>query len=637
MNTRRIFLTTIAGLRDRNNIDYFVCDEDLKYGTYTTAMSITEAGIKYIISKYDIDEIIVLGAGDNAKKDEKLEAKLSDMHINNIEDTNLMSEYGFLCYRLSEFLNFLDFEYADLSELVDDSAKENIKKCIDDFKKKNNIEGNREVFYKLCVDRELYRGFRNEILQKFNDNEKKWLQHYLYSRMDSFYKMHMKDKNRDATIRFIEIYDKNLLTVETITRVVNIILNDNNKEIELYIDSQGLTPTDGNILFSTFMMANRKIGYKCEIKGLINTKRVKNAFAGHITGAFDSYNAQKLVEAIDLFLDYGKDAALKEYWKTLGVKNETVDALFACMDCIDEGISLCNIDLIIYGIRFIKKVINKYREKGKIENIYIDYMINAISADYGDIINKDDIYLYDLLKWTLKKGFYQQTLTIIESKVPDDMVERGIYYYAKNDDDVEDFLKKVNVLYWNEPLKMRWAFNDVNHYFIKTYGRFAIDNRQKPDMIINDFAKFKVEALKGNREDIAKAYSDLNNDNLLFDLFHSYYKIGNLRNQVNHAVILEKDLEEEILLKRKDFRDEIKTELLKFIDIYERACKTVKYTKKPIDVSSQMLKGYARSHELKILDTSNDLTKQNTYTCEFNGKEVKIDITLFKNDELFDV
>lgn len=31
-------------------------------------MSITEAGIKYIVSKYDIDEIIVLGGKNFAKK-----------------------------------------------------------------------------------------------------------------------------------------------------------------------------------------------------------------------------------------------------------------------------------------------------------------------------------------------------------------------------------------------------------------------------------------------------------------------------------------------------------------------------------------------------------------------------------------
>lgn len=630
---KRIFLTSITELKDRSSIDYYVCDDEIEYGTYTTAMSIAEAGIKYIISKYDIDEIIVLGTSHCAHKDEKLVNKLSDMHIENIEELSSMSEYGFLCYRIFEFLNQLDIEYADTSELIEDKVKERIKSELKDFKNKYNVAGDREIFYKLCVDIDLYKIFGKEIFNKYSINEKKWTKHYLYSQMDSYYKMHVRDNNINASIRFIDINDRDVMTIDTITNVVNNILNEDNREIELYIDSQGLTPTDGNILFSTFLMANRKIGYKCDMKGLINTKRVNDAFAGKIADAYISYKVQKIVEAIDLFLDYGKDTALKEYWKTLNTRHNTIDALFASMDCIDEGISLCNVDLIIYGMRYIKKVIDTYIEKNAVENIYLDYIINSIRTDYGELISKNDICLYDLLKWTLEKGFYQQTLTIIESKIPDDIVNRGIYYYAKNEKDVDEFLKKINVLYWSEQLKMRWAFNDINHYFIKSYGRFAIDNRQKPDFVARDFAKFKVSVLKNDRDDVAKVYSNLNNDNLLYDLFYAYYRLGTLRNQVNHAVVLENELVEKIILNRKDFRNEIKTEVIKFIDIYERVCKEVKLKDKPISITDQMLKAYVRSHELKILDAGNDLAKHNSYSCEFNGKEVKIDIHLFENDE----
>lgn len=633
MDTKKIFLTSIAELRDKSTIDYFVCDEDVEFGTYTTAMSITEAGIKYIISKYDIDEIIVLGPGHCASSEEKSSTKISNIHVKNIENLNSVSEYGFLCYRITEFLKKLDIEYADTAELIDDNTKESIKVILQDFKAKNGIVGDREIFYKLSVDRELYKKFKEEVLNARDQNERRWIQHYLYSLMDSYYKMHIKDNNKDATIRFIDINDKDLLTIDTITKIVNEVLNENSKTIELYMDSQGLTPTDGNILLSTFLMANRKIGYNCEIKGLINTKRVSNAFAGHISDAYASYHAQKLVEAIDLFLDYGKDTALKEYWNALQAKHDTIDALFASMDCIDEGIALCNIDLIIYGMRFIKKVIDNYLAKGDKDSIYLDFIVNSIRSDYGDILIKDDIRVCDLLKWTLKKGFYQQTLTIVESKIPEDMVARGIYYYAKDENDVNDYLKKLNVLYWTEQRKSRWAFNDVDHYFIKTYGRTEIDNRQKPEMIAMDLATFKVNALKGVRENVAKAYSNLNNDKLLFDVFHEYYKLGTLRNHINHAEFLEKDLDEKIILERKDTRDEIRTELEKFIIVYEKAYNEVELSTKPVIITSQKFRWYTKNHELKLFEENTDLTKKNTYTCEFNGKEVKIDITLFKNDE----
>lgn len=631
--TKKVFLTTIADLKDRSNIDYYICDEEAKYTTYTTAMSIAEAGIKYILSRYDVDEIIVLGRNYNANKDEKFETKLLDAHIDNIEDINSMSEYGFLCYRVSEFLNQLDFEFVDTSELIKDNEKEKIKTLIQNFKAKYSIAGEREIIYKLCMDRDLYRTFMQEVFNECTLDEQRWIKHYLYSEMDSYYKMHVKDNNTNTTIKFININDRNILTMKTISKVVKEILSEDNKGIDLYIDLQGLTPTDGNTLFSTFLMANRRIGYKCEVKGIINTKRTTGAFAGYISNAFDSYKIQKLVEGINLFLDYGKDNVLKECWNTLGIKSEAADKMFAAMDCIDEGIALCNIDLIVYGMRYIKREIDKYSNDVNFEDIYLDIVVKSIKADYGEMFAKGEIYMPGLLKWLLNKGFYQQILTLIESKIPSDMVERGIYYYAKNENDVEDFLQKLNVCYWSEIQRMRWQFSDVNHFFIKYYGRFAIDYRQKPELVAKDFARFKVEALKNNRDDVAKVYSDLNNDKLLFDLLFAYYRLGILRNMVNHAEELETDMNGAGILHRKDFIDEIKIALNKFINIYSRACDEVKCTKKPLTISEQMMKGYARNHELKILDESNPLVNHNSYTCQFNGKEVKIDITLFKNDE----
>lgn len=636
MNTKKIFLTTMSELEDRNNIDYYVCDVGAEYGTYTTSMSIAEAGIKYILSQYDIDEIIVLGSEHNATKEEKKSIQVSDINIKNVHNIKSMSDYGFLSYRISEFLSQLDFEYVDTQELIENDVKEKIKNELKDFKKNNNIVGDREIFYRLSEDRDLYELFKKDIYEKHDLNEQKWIKHFLYSEMDSYYKMHIRDYNLNTNIRYIDIKDRGLLSIDTITNIANEILNEKNKEVELYIDLQGLTPTDGSTMFSTFMMANRRIGYKCDLRSLINTKRDRNAFSGIITGAYDSYNTQKLIEAIYLFLDYGKDRPLKEYWQSLNIKNEKVDTLFAAMDCIDEGITLCNVDLIMHGMRYIKKIVDEYEKAGVVNNIYLDFIINCIKVDYGEILDKEDVYIYDLLKWLLKKGFYQQILTLIESKIPDDMVERGIYYYAKNEDDVNLFLEKVNLLYWNEVYKMRWQFNDVNHFFVKSYGRAVIDNRQKPDFVSRDLAKLRVEALKNNNKELSHAYSDLKNDELLYDLFYTYYRIGNLRNQVNHAEYLESDLNEETLLKRKDIREDIKTELSKFINIYEKACKSCndnKIDKNRIVISTQQLKGYTRNHELKILDTNSDLVNKNTYSCDFNGKEVKIDIKLFKLDE----
>lgn len=128
---------------------------------------------------------------------------------------------------------------------------------------------------------------------------------------------------------------------------------------------------------------------------------------------------------------------------------------------------------------------------------------------------------------------------------------------------------------------MRWAFSDIEHYFIKSYGRAVLDYRQKPDQVAKDYAHLRIDALHGLNENILPAYSQLNNDKLLYKLLLGYYRIGNLRNQINHASTDQPDLDAEVLVPRKDSRVEIKLELKKFIELYSTACQKAIKKKEP--------------------------------------------------------
>ena len=56
-----------------------------------------------------------------------------------------------------------------------------------------------------------------------------------------------------------------------------------------------------------------------------------------------------------MFLNYGKVDILKKYWSTFAMDDPDAARLFYGMDCVDEGISLCNVDLIASGINVIRK------------------------------------------------------------------------------------------------------------------------------------------------------------------------------------------------------------------------------------------------------------------------------------------
>ncbi len=549
-NVKNVFLTTLSKTKDRLDVGYFVCETATETPSYTTGISVAEAGLKYLLSQYKIDEIIVIGTPEDVSNESEHVFNIMDVKHTNAFNLEDMSEFDFLMYRITEFMNQIDFELLDVGEPVSRERKDELKKMLAKFRIDYAKDtGPSELFLKLCTDKKFEVLFRDSILAKCNQDEKKWIKYHIYSDMDAFYKMHMIYINREATVRFIPVEKRDTLSMEDINYIVNSTFGDKKVNINLYMDMQGLGVIDGNTLISTFLLTNNRTGYQCNVSGLIHSSRDSSGFAGKVSNVIENYKIKELISGLDIFLEYGKAGILKSYWRSLGMDEPDADRIFYGMDCIDEGISLCNVDLIACGINVIRNTIQNPKVSPEERCIYLDIIINAITADFGGLLKGDELAIPELLKWSLRKGLYQQTLTIIESKVPEDIVKRGIYYYARDQKDISKLMKEFNFLYWNETVKMRWAFNEIEHYFIKSYGRSALDFRQKPDMVARDYAKMRVDALHGRTQDILPAYSQLNNDNLLYELLLGYYRIGNLRNQINHAVVEEPNTDIDVVVK----------------------------------------------------------------------------------------
>ena len=634
---KNIFLTALGETRDRLRIDYYVCEMPDGNLRFTTGISIAEAGMKYMLSQHRIDEIIMMGSSAWADSESVKDSAIKDVDISNIALLDGMSEYDFLNYRIAEFMNGVDFEMLDIGEPVSDERKTELADILEAFRRdKARGIGYKDLFVRLSSDNEFEKAFYDAVLSRCDTaEERRWIKYHIYSAMDSFYKMHMIEDNKDAYLRFMPMGFDRAMSIEDISAVVKQTMAGEDADINLFIDLQGLGVIDGSTLISTFMVMNKSISYDCTVKGLINSRRNPSCFSGTVVNVLKSYEIQMLISGIKVFLEYGKVDMLKAYWLSLGEPDPDADRLFYGMGCIDEGICLCNVDLIACGIDVIRKTIQNPKTLGENKNIYLDIIVNAIKADYGCLLEGDEVSIPELLRWSHRKGLYQQTLTIIESKVPEDMVRRGIYYYARDEEDIKKVMKEFNYLYWLETVKMRWAFNDIEHYFIKNYGRAVLDHRQKPDFVARDYARLRIAALRGSTENILPAYSELDDDRLLYKLLLSYYRIGNLRNQVNHASVDEPDMDAEVFAERKDIRDERDSVIKEFISLYSHACRDTRKKHEPMILSAGRMRAYVRHHELKPLIDSDtaDIRMKNTYSCNFNGKEVRIDITMFKNDD----
>ena len=67
--------------------------------------------------------------------------------------------------------------------------------------------------------------------------------------------------------------------------------------------------------------------------------------------------------------------------------------------------------------------------------------------------------------------------------------------------------------------------------------------------------------------------------------------------------------------------------------IYNSACKRTVKKHEPVLLGSDRLRNYVRRHERKPMETSPDLTVNNSYCCNFNGKELQITISMLKPEE----
>lgn len=88
------------------------------------------------------------------------------------------------------------------------------------------------------------------------------------------------------------------------------------------------------------------------------------------------------------------------------------------LNTIAESIQLCNIYAFEKGLADLGRKLELYESaENKAEKGYLSLYLKKIRDDYSAVIAPEHTVL-DEIEWCLKKGFYQQMLTLIESKMP---------------------------------------------------------------------------------------------------------------------------------------------------------------------------------------------------------------------------
>lgn len=305
---------------------------------------------------------------------------------------------------------------------------------------------------------------------------------------------------------------------EVIYDAVKAIKGDGDKEINLYINMQGgirSTMMKMNAITELLESQNVKV-----VGRYANNYNAREPQPYESVSVADDYRPYELVTAMTIFKKYGRGEKLLEYFSDADkypLSNKLAEAIKLAAD----SIQLCDVDGFDEAIEAIREFDNEYKESEASTTLKIIYQ--DIKSDYESILNAEHKYVAQI-RWCLNKGFLQQAMTILESKMPDEYVRSGILYFCKKGQE-KDVLKKFMDLYDDIKEKDRYLMNNINHFFINS---IVGQNKYSKELFIRgSFKNYHIEKFFGRTEkdfitDVKESYAN-------------YRKIREIRNEMNHA------------------------------------------------------------------------------------------------------
>lgn len=548
-----IMITSLFGGKANPDVDYYYTS-DSERTLYCDAILAAEASSKYMLANHHIDEIITLGSKTTYDPgDEMKQIVLREGSSFYSSDIRNLSTYSLLRYRLAQYIDEIRIEDQDIRDLLTEEEQSKIKDFCRMFysehiKPDMNIRFNR-MFDLLRSDEYLRKLFMKEIMEALPEvsddpmRYRAWTLNYLYGEMKDTAKLELLNGNEEVKIRFIPTDTNGSLSFgDKLANGFNRLIRKSGTEIDidLYICILSEDATDSFALINFIDILKAISNSHVKIRKIATATHMSDDFTNAITDDTELYGISDLLAGTRAFLQYGKTDLLMDYWKKQNMENVYIERLLNAMRTIDVGISLCDITDIERGINTLRAIFDEgdFIPSDNLIESYFDIIINGIKDDYGVLVTGDRVNFIDLVKWAYRKGFWQQTLTLIESRAPRDFVHNGIYYYLDSDEDREKVVSIFGEIYYNLRHFEKYKLDDIDHYFVKFYGRDRTDKMDIKGSGIpfqRAYAEVRISDLDIDDEAVIRAHTLCSDKETLYGLLFAYNVIGYVRNVTNHA------------------------------------------------------------------------------------------------------
>lgn len=347
---------------------------------------------------------------------------------------------------------------------------------------------------------------------------------YFKKQIRNYMNPNLKDEER-----FVPITINVNSPFEGIQDVINTLrtIQNSEKELTLYLDTHGGLRGVQRILEATVSLLK------------VENINVEEAFS------IEFSNSQKLisletenmkifdfVSGINEFLACGRADTLMNYinsQKKIPAYNKSF--VNAILD-VTNGIQWCCVPAFETGLKTLQTYFDNEKpassNTSEHETSYLEIYKNDIKQDYKNLLSTTSTVI-DEINWCLQKGFYQQALTLIESRISFLLVEQ--WYIFKTNDKYKT-IEKNNTVYYDiqdgkEPVTLNDLFNAYVYKIIK------------PD---DGSRRFKSDILFIRPVDFPKLFSPYTgeNDNYLSikDFYKKMYRLNNISEDKDFKSVL---------------------------------------------------------------------------------------------------
>lgn len=217
---------------------------------------------------------------------------------------------------------------------------------------------------------------------------------------------------------------QNLLEVANIFQGIQAYMDSNKEDIiNVHADMTGGMRHASMMMLSIMQLLKYNGAKICEV--LYSDQKKKQVYqANSIQRMFT------LINGADEFSRFGSVNAIMEYFEPNKENlSGPLTELLEAMQHFSDSIKICSTNAILDEVKNLGNKIEIFQRTGgeTLDEKIFSQMITTIQKDY-DTLLKPNVNQIDIIKWCIKKEFWQQTLTLCTEWLPELLVDKKIAF-----------------------------------------------------------------------------------------------------------------------------------------------------------------------------------------------------------------